>query len=101
MYQRSGDVGLGVPFNIASYAFLTHMIADLCNLKAVELTHYIGNAHIYENHIEPLKVQIEREPYDFPILNINSKPSIDDFGINDITLESYKYYPSIKMDMIA
>jgi len=101
MYQRSGDVGLGVPFNIASYAFLTHMIADLCNLKAVELTHYIGNAHIYENHIEPLKVQIEREPYDFPILNINSKHSIDDFGINDITLESYKYYPSIKMDMIA
>ena len=77
------------------------MIADLCNLKAVELTHYIGNAHIYENHIEPLKVQIERESYDFPILNIISKSSIDDFGINDITLESYKYYPSIKMDMIA
>ena len=54
LYQRSGDVGLGVPFNIASYAFLTHMIADVCNLKATELTHYIGNAHIYESHIEPL-----------------------------------------------
>lgn len=101
MYQRSGDVGLGVPFNIASYAFLTHMIADLCDLKATELTHYIGNAHIYENHIEPLKVQTEREPYDFPTLQIGSKLNIDEFTLSDFALEDYNYYPSIKMDMIA
>ena len=101
LYQRSGDVGLGVPFNIASYAFLTHMIAKLCNLKATELTHYIGNAHIYENHIEPLKQQIEREPYSFPTIHIKDKPTIDDFTLKDFTLEGYKYYPSIKMDMIA
>ena len=57
LYQRSGDVGLGVPFNIASYAFLTHMIANTCKLEATELTHYISNAHIYESHIDSLKIQ--------------------------------------------
>jgi thymidylate synthase len=101
LYQRSGDVGLGVPFNIASYSFLTHMIANICNLKATELTHYIGNAHIYENHIEPLKQQIERDPYDFPKLHINDKSNIDSFRIEDFTLDNYKYYPSIKMEMVA
>ena len=101
LYQRSGDVGLGVPFNIASYAFLTHMIADICKLQATELTHYIGNAHIYENHIEALKNQVDREPYDFPVLKIKSKHSIDDFSLSDFNLVNYKYYPSIKMDMVA
>ena len=101
LYQRSGDVGLGVPFNIASYSFLTHMIADICDLKAIELTHYIGNAHIYENHIEALKNQVDREPYDFPVLKLNSKQDIDDFTLSDIDLVNYKYYPPIKMDMIA
>lgn len=101
LYQRSGDVGLGVPFNIASYSFLTHMIAKVCNLKATELTHYIGNAHIYESHIEPLKKQLEREPYRFPKLHINDKSNIDGFCLEDFSLENYKYYPSIKMEMIA
>lgn len=101
LYQRSGDVGLGVPFNIASYAFLTHMIAKQCNLNAVELTHYIGNAHIYENHIEPLKTQLEREPYDFPKIHISETSSIEDYTLDNFTLEDYKYYPSIHMDMIA
>jgi len=101
LYQRSGDVGLGVPFNIASYALLTHMIAKLCNLKATELTHYIGNAHIYENHIEPLKQQIDRTPYEFPTIHINDKDTIDDFVVDDFNLEGYKYYPTIKMDMTA
>lgn len=101
LYQRSGDVGLGVPFNIASYAFLTHMIGKLCNLKPVELTHYIGNAHIYENHVDPLKIQITREPYDFPKIYLNDKNNIDDFRVEDFTLEDYNYYPSIKMDMIV
>ena len=101
LYQRSGDVGLGVPFNIASYAFLTHMIADVCNLKATELTHYIGNAHIYESHIEPLKQQVEREPYEFPKLQLNSKTSIDEFTVDDFKLIDYKYHPTIKMEMIS
>jgi thymidylate synthase len=101
LYQRSGDVGLGVPFNIASYAFLTHMIADVCNLKATELTHYIGNAHIYESHIEPLKQQIEREPYEFPKLQLNSKTIIDDFTVDDFKLVDYKYHPTIIMGMIS
>jgi thymidylate synthase len=101
IYQRSGDVGLGVPFNIASYSLLTHMIADLCGLKATELVHFIGNAHIYESHVEALKEQVEREPYEFPKIYINSKNDIDDFVVKDFNLENYKYHPSIKMDMIA
>ncbi len=101
IYQRSGDVGLGIPFNIASYSLLTHMIADLCGLKATELVHFIGNAHIYESHVEALKEQVEREPYEFPKIYINSKNDIDDFVVKDFNLENYKYHPSIKMDMIA
>ena len=101
LYQRSGDVGLGVPFNIASYAFLTHMIGKICKLKPMELTHYIGNAHIYENHVDPLKIQITREPYDFPKIYLNDKNNIDDFVVEDFTLENYNYHPSIKMEMIA
>ena len=101
MYQRSGDVGLGVPFNIASYSFLTHMIASVCGLQATELTHYIGNAHIYESHVEALKTQIEREPYEFPKLKLNHKENIDDFTVSDFDLVDYQYFPTIKMDMIA
>ena len=101
LYQRSGDVGLGVPFNIASYAFLTHMIANTCKLEATELTHYISNAHIYESHIDSLKIQIKREPYDFPTLKINYKDNIDDFSVKDFDLQKYRYFPTIKMDMIA
>ena len=101
LYQRSGDVGLGVPFNIASYAFLTHMIAKNCGLRAMELTHYIGNAHIYETHVDALKKQVDREPYDFPMLHLKSKEKIDDYMITDFDLVNYKYYPSIKMDMVA
>ena len=63
LYQRSGDVGLGVPFNIASYSFLTHLLAHHCNLKAKEFIHFIGNAHIYSDHIEPLKIQLNRTPF--------------------------------------
>ena len=70
LYQRSGDVGLGVPFNIASYALLTHLIAHHCNLKPYEFVHFIGNTHIYENHKLPLIEQIKRKPYPFPTLKI-------------------------------
>ena len=70
LYQRSGDVGLGVPFNIASYSFLTHIIASICNLKATEFVYFISNAHIYDDHLDDLVEQTKRCPYRFPKLNI-------------------------------
>ena len=76
LYQRSGDVGLGVPFNIASYSFLTHLLAKHCGLETGQFVHFIGNAHIYDDHIEPLKLQLNNEPYDFPVLNIKKKEKI-------------------------
>ena len=72
LYQRSGDVGLGVPFNIASYSFLTHLIAHHCGLEAHEFIYHIGNAHIYDDHLGVLKEQIERIPYEFPTLTIET-----------------------------
>jgi thymidylate synthase len=100
MYQRSADMGLGVPFNIASYALLTHLIAHVCGLKPGEFIHSIGDAHIYQNHIEPVREQLEREPFEFPTLKINSQISaIGDFTAADIELENYKCHPPIKMDM--
>lgn len=103
LYQRSGDIGLGVPFNIASYSFLTHIIARHCDLIPDEFVHFIGNAHIYENHVDALKIQIEREPLKFPKLNIKDKhENINDYSINDIEwLEEYKYHSKIQMDMSA
>jgi len=99
LYQRSGDVGLGVPFNVASYSFLTHILAKHCDLKPKEFIHFIGNAHIYDDHIEPLKKQIERVPYEFPDIIVNKRDSIDDYSFNDIKVNNYKYYPGIKMNM--
>ena len=100
LYQRSGDVGLGVPFNIASYSILTHLIAKHCDLKATDFNYFLGNAHIYDDHIESLRQQTEREPYQFPRINIKNiyddieKYSVDDFEIND-----YNHYDVIKMKM--
>ena len=100
LYQRSGDVGLGVPFNIASYSILTHIIAKHCNLKANEFVYYLGNTHIYDDHIEELKKQIEREPYMFPKINIkNVHSSIDEYNISDIDILNYEFHPPIKMEM--
>lgn len=99
MYQRSGDIGLGVPFNIASASLLTYIIAQLTNLKPFEFIHNIGDAHIYNNHIEQLKIQIERKPYDFPKLIINSKEKIEDFVYEDFKLENYKSHDKITMIM--
>jgi len=103
LYQRSGDTGLGVPFNIASYSFLTHILAKHCGLEADEFVYYLGNAHIYDDHIEPLKQQLEREPYSFPKITINKKHNnINDYTLDDIVfLEEYKSHPTIKMDMRA
>ena len=103
LYQRSGDVGLGVPFNIASYSFLTHIIAHHCGLVADEFVHFIGNAHIYEDHIETLQVQIQREPLPFPKMKFtNVHSDIDDYDISDIEwIEKYKHYDTLKMKMSA
>jgi len=101
LFQRSGDVGLGIPFNIASYGFLTHLLAHHCDLKPKRFIHFIGDAHIYENHVEPLKQQIIRPNYSMPTIQINKKNSINDYMFNDIKIENYKYHPTIKMKMIA
>ena len=102
LYQRSGDIGLGIPFNIASYSFLTHIIAKHCNLKPKEFIHFIGNAHIYENHLDKLKKQIDLQPYDFPTIKINKTfDNINKYSLGDIKLQNYKYHPKIKLDMTA
>lgn len=100
LYQRSADVGLGVPFNIASYALLTHMIAHVTGLKPGDFIHTTGDTHIYRNHVEPLKLQLGREPKPFPKLifkrNVNN---IDDFKYEDFEIQGYDPYPAIKMEM--
>jgi len=102
LYQRSGDIGLGVPFNIASYSVLTVMLAHLTNLKPRKFIHILGDAHIYENHIEPLKEQIKRQPYPFPYLIIKGKvDNIDDFTIDHFELNQYTFHSQIKMDMVV
>lgn len=102
LYQRSGDVGLGVPFNIASYAFLTHLIAHHCGLQAKEFIHFIGNAHIYHDHIEPLKTQINRTPYAFPTLRIvNKYENINDYKLEDFIVENYECHEKVTMKMSA
>lgn len=98
LYQRSGDVGLGVPYNIASYALLTHMIAHVAGLEAHKLIHSIGDAHVYKHHIEPLQEQLRRLPFASPTIRFQRDvSSIDDFQTDDITLESYKHHPFLKM----
>ena len=100
LYQRSGDIGLGVPFNIASYSFLTHLLARHCDLEAGEFVHFIGNAHIYDDHIEPLKIQLKNEPYEFPDLVIKEKrKNIDDYKFEDFEVNNYKFHKVLKMDM--
>ena len=100
LYQRSGDVGLGVPFNIASYSFLTHLLARHCDVEAGEFVHFIGNAHIYDDHVEPLKIQLKNDPYEFPDLVINEKrDNIDDYKLEDFEVNNYHFHNVIKMNM--
>lgn len=97
LYQRSGDVFLGVPFNIASYALLTIMVAQVCGLKPGKFVHTLGDAHIYLNHIEQIKLQLTREPYPLPTMRIN--PDVKDifgFKYEDFELEDYQCWPHIK-----
>jgi thymidylate synthase len=100
MYQRSVDVFLGLPFNIASYALLTHLIAQVCGLGVAELVISTGDTHIYTNHVEQVKEQLSREPLPLPTLKINQAiKNIDDFIPEDIELVEYKCYTAIKADM--
>jgi thymidylate synthase len=100
MYQRSADFGLGIPFNIASYALFTHMLAQTCDLDVGTLTICVGDAHIYVNHIDQIKEQLRRTPFDVPVLKLN--PAIKDitkFTMDDIELINYQCHPTIAMPM--
>lgn len=101
LYQRSCDMGLGVPFNIASYALLTHMLAHVCDLVPGSLTHVMGDAHVYADHVEALRTQLEREPRDFPELEIRREKggSIDGWKVEDFVVKGYDPHKSIAMKM--
>lgn len=102
LYQRSCDVGLGVPFNIASYSFLTHLLAKHCGLIAEDFVYFMGNTHIYCDHIDALKEQITREPLPFPKINILNDKNLEDYTIDDIEWTSkYTSHNTIKMTMSA
>jgi len=97
LYQRSADIFLGVPFNIASYSLLLLMMAQVTGLQPGEFVHTLGDAHIYLNHIEQVKLQLTREPYPLPVMHLNpEKKSIFDFEYEDFTLENYQAHPHIK-----
>lgn len=99
LFQRSADFFLGVPFNIASYSLLIHMMALETGLKPGEFLHSITDAHIYSNHVEQVKEQLTREPFNFPTLKINQKNSIFDYNLEDFVLENYKHHPTITAPM--
>ena len=99
LYQRSGDVGLGVPFNIASYSFLTHLLAKHCGLEPFEFIYFLGNAHIYDDHVQPLKEQLTNIPFEFPTIQINTRENINDYKTTDFVIHNYKMCEKINMKM--
>jgi thymidylate synthase len=97
LYQRSADIFLGVPFNIASYALLTHMIAQVCDLQVGEFVHTFGDAHIYSNHMQQVRLQLSRTPRALPTLKLNTAVTdLFAFTFDDITIENYDPDPVIK-----
>lgn len=101
LYQRSADMGLGVPFNICSYSLLTIMVAKITGLEPGEFIHFMGDTHVYLDHVEPLGIQLEREPREFPVLKLAEKEykEIEDFDVGDFILENYNPHPKIAMKM--
>ncbi|WP_449429398.1 thymidylate synthase [Rhodanobacter umsongensis] len=100
LYQRSGDIFLGVPFNIASYALLTHMVAQVCGLGVGDFVHTLGDAHLYNNHLEQARLQLTREPRALPRLQLNPEVrSLLDFRYEDIAIEDYAPHPAIKAEV--
>jgi thymidylate synthase len=104
LYQRSCDMGLGVPFNIASYALLTHILAHACGLEAGEFVHCMGDAHVYRDHVEALKTQLEREPREWPTVRFltpggGGLEEVDGMKVEDIVVEEYRPHAGIKMEM--
>jgi thymidylate synthase len=102
LYQRSCDEFLGIPFNIASYSFLTHLIAKHCDLEPYEFIHFMGNCHIYDDHFKQVETQLERKPFEFPTLEIiNIRDNINDYLIDDFKVTNYKHHEAIKGNMRA
>ena len=102
MYQRSCDVPLGCPFNIASYSFLTHLLAKHCGLEAYEFVYFMGNCHIYEDHVEPMRTQIERKPFEFPTIEIKTlRDNINEYELEDFVINGYQSGEQIRMNMVA
>ena len=95
LYQRSADVFLGVPFNIASYALLTHMIANICDLRVGEFVHTLGDAHLYTNHLEQAEEQLSRKPLPPPKIIVKDRESIDNYEFEDFEIVNYKFHPHI------
>jgi len=102
MVQRSSDFFLGIPFNITSYAMLTHLIAKHCGLEAYEFIHFMGNCHLYENAIDSAKLQITRQPYPFPTISIKqTRDNINDYQVEDFEIHNYHHHEQIKVEMVA
>ena len=95
LYQRSADVFLGVPFNIASYALLTHMIANVSNLEVGDFVHTLGDAHLYNNHLTQAEEQLSRSPLEPPQIKVSQKTSIDAYEFEDFELINYQHHPHI------
>ena len=102
MVQRSCDFFLGIPINIASYSFLTHLLAKHCGLEAYEFVHFMGNCHLYENAIDAAELQIQREPYPFPRVSIKQvRENINDYQVDDFIINNYQHHEPIKVEMVA
>jgi len=102
MYQRSNDECCGTPFNIASYSFLTHLLAKHCGLEAHSFVYFKGNCHIYEDHVEGAKLQLQREPFEFPTISIKEvRENINDYQVEDFEINNYQHHPQIKFQMVA
>jgi thymidylate synthase len=102
LFQRSCDMALGVPFNVASYSFLTHLIARHCGLEAYEFVYFMGNCHLYEQHIEPIQTQLQKEPYPFPtVLVKETRENISNYVLEDFEVINYQHHPAIKFEMIV